>query len=374
MTTNISQPSASIWFKLILVVVAPVALLLDQLSKWTIEARLPAGQFIAPWPAVGDYFTFHHVYNFGMAFGSLQGLGQTFGGFFAIAAVAVTAFLLYYNFFLLHPPAVAQRIAFGLIIGGGLGNAVDRFRLGHVTDFIRFNFRPLFTDTILDFRFWDIPVFNVADMWIFAGVFMWAVVLFFDDTPAEENHWQVTEILIGVNVVLLGFLGWRGSYLLPNLTFTWGSLLLPGLLVLLVLALIALLAYTWPEKLPFVEAEPTKPAAPPLLTRPGWSETPLPAATEPGDTSLIRWALWGILGSLTFVYTFFRLWRFVVNRQTGKAQRRAEAQTHREQLAHGRWQNRRNRWEKQQMALFAKQLRTQRQQAEQSWLQERETE
>lgn len=359
-----------------MVVVALASLLLDQLSKWIIEARLPAGQFIAPWPAVGDYFTFHHVYNHGIAFGSFQDFGENSAWFFALIALGITGILFYYNFVVLTKPALAQRIAFGLIIGGGLGNnLVDRFRLGHVTDFIRFNFRPLFADTPLDFWFWDIAVFNVADMWIFGGVFMWAVVLFFDDTPAEENHWQVTEILIGVNVVLLGFLGWRGSYLLPNLTFTWGSLLLPGFLLLLVLAIIALVAYTWPEKIPFVESSPAQPAAPPpTITRPGWSEHPLPAATEPGDTSLIRWLLWGSLGSLTFLYTFFRLWRFLVNRQTAKSQRRAEAQAQREQMARGRWQNRRNRWEKQQMALFAKQLRTDRQQAEQSWLQERNRE
>jgi len=88
------------------------------------------------------------IHNTGSAFGLFQ--GQSFVliivAAVGIAFILLTAFLLYRRFPLLA--TTPNRIALGLILGGALGNWVDRLRFGQVTDFI-------------DVGFW--PVFNVAD-------------------------------------------------------------------------------------------------------------------------------------------------------------------------------------------------------------------
>ena len=142
-----SRLSAMRWFALTAIIV----LALDQLTKRVVDARLPAG---ARWPgaehAISRYFTFTHVHNTGMAFG----LGQGKSTLFLALALAVTAFLVIWQW-RLSPEERLLRVALGLQVGGALGNAFDRVRQGWVTDF-------------LDFQFF--PVFNVADSAISIGV------------------------------------------------------------------------------------------------------------------------------------------------------------------------------------------------------------
>jgi len=130
----------------------------DQLSKVWIRTNLVEGQSLFE---VG-FFRITHVHNTGAAFGLLQGQS------FALTIVAITGIivLLVYAFvFYRHFPwldNMLTKFGLGLMLGGTLGNLIDRLRFGYVTDFI-------------DFGYW--PAFNVADSAITVGVIIFACSL-----------------------------------------------------------------------------------------------------------------------------------------------------------------------------------------------------
>jgi signal peptidase II len=134
---------------------ALAVVLLDQLSKWLVVQSLPVGMPMpGPDTLVGRYFSLTHVHNTGVAFG----LGRGNNALFTLVALAVTAGIVVYQRGLPEGDRW-PRIALGLVAGGAVGNLIDRFRQGYVTDF-------------LDFKFW--PVFNVADSCVVIGVLLLA--------------------------------------------------------------------------------------------------------------------------------------------------------------------------------------------------------
>ena len=164
--------------QLVLYGVAAVVLVLDQASKWWIEANLPIGGVLYPFPSIGQYFNILHTYNLGAAFGTFLGMGWVF----TLVSVLVVGFIVYFNTQLPAEGRLA-RVALGLMAGGAMGNNwFDRLRLGHVTDFVNINLRPLVANTPrLDFAILDWPVFNVADLAIVSGVVIMAVLMWQED-------------------------------------------------------------------------------------------------------------------------------------------------------------------------------------------------
>lgn len=118
----------------------------DQLSKAAITANLVRGE---SWPAEG-FFRFTYARNTGTIFGLLrdQGLLLTVVSFAALGAILIffreSAF-----------PSRLTRVALGMMVGGAIGNLLDRLRLGFVVDFI-------------DVGPW--PIFNLADSLILVGI------------------------------------------------------------------------------------------------------------------------------------------------------------------------------------------------------------
>ncbi len=169
----------------IVYVVAAVVLVLDQASKWWVEATIPGGGVAYPIASIGQYFNFLHAYNTGAAFGTFRGSGWVF----STVAVIVIGFIIYFNTQL---PAQARlaRWALGLMMGGAAGNnLIDRFRLGHVTDFIHINLRPLVENyPRLDFAILDWPIFNIADMAIVSGVITMVVLMWREEQFAAEQQ------------------------------------------------------------------------------------------------------------------------------------------------------------------------------------------
>ena len=126
----------------------------DQLSKIWIRAQLPEG---ARLEMVPNWIHLEHVSNFGAAWGVLSGRKWLLVAFTALVIAVIGA----------SAREVASRgklaaTGFGMILGGALGNLVDRIVLGHVTDFFDLDtpFRALQT----------FPVFNVADSALTVGV------------------------------------------------------------------------------------------------------------------------------------------------------------------------------------------------------------
>jgi len=131
----------------------------DQLSKHWIRTNLPEGQMLFK---IG-FFRITHVQNTGAAFGLFQDKSFILT---IVALVAVTALLAYglsiHRRFPLFS-SLLSKISLGLVLGGTVGNLVDRVRFGFVTDFI-------------DFTYW--PAFNIADSAITIGVILFAYSLF----------------------------------------------------------------------------------------------------------------------------------------------------------------------------------------------------
>ncbi|MBE0476528.1 MAG: signal peptidase II [Coriobacteriia bacterium] len=119
---------------------------LDQLVKVAVRARLPLGE---PVPLVPGVLWLTHVDNTGGAFSILAGRQWVFMTAAAGAIVAVAVF------WALGRPGRFQALALGLVAGGAAGNLADRVLFGRVTDY-------------LDVRWW--PVFNVADMALVGGI------------------------------------------------------------------------------------------------------------------------------------------------------------------------------------------------------------
>ena len=132
-------------------------LILDQLSKILVANWLGLGQSVAVIPGI---FNFTMTYNRGTIWGIAQG-----GNFiFAIIAIVVVVVILVFTPQL--ATSLGSKIAIGAILGGAIGNLIDRIARGFVIDFIEFGFIKF-------------PVFNVADMGIVLGAITLAVFMLF---------------------------------------------------------------------------------------------------------------------------------------------------------------------------------------------------
>lgn len=159
-----------------LFLVAGLVLFLDLLTKAWVQRAIPFDTYTPPWRSLIDGWLYLvHIGNEGAAFGALKGFGYLLALF---ALVALAAIYRYRNLLELYRPGV--QIIFGLIIGGILGNFIDRVWHGHVIDFI---------DVRLPFPLPGIgsrwPAFNIADSGITVGVLLYALyVTFFSPSLA----------------------------------------------------------------------------------------------------------------------------------------------------------------------------------------------
>ncbi len=182
MTTQTTSPVTNT-LRAVTFITAVVIILFDQYTKWLIETNLALGESLYPIDSLSHIFRFIHVYNTGAAFGMLQGGGWLF----SLIAIGVSGFIIYYVLTLPQREPLL-RLALGLLMGGALGNVIDRARLGHVTDFIHFNLRPLVVDyPLLDFQLLNWPVFNVADTAVVTAVFILFVLSLFEQ-PEEVQE------------------------------------------------------------------------------------------------------------------------------------------------------------------------------------------
>lgn len=133
--------------------IACIVTVLDQLVKWIVQSHMEWGESI---PLIPDVFHLTYIINPGAAFGILA--YQRW--FFLIIVV-----LLFGAFFAFRKRIPEKPVYFpaaiGMLLGGALGNAIDRVRISGVVDFF-------------DFRIW--PIFNVADIFICVGV---ALIVFY---------------------------------------------------------------------------------------------------------------------------------------------------------------------------------------------------
>jgi len=161
-----TKPNALPWLLLSAAVIA-----LDQLSKWwALSALQPAG---VPHAVIPGLLNWTLTFNRGAAFSFLAHDGGWQRWFFAMLALVICALLVVW---LARTARREWRTAMplALIIGGALGNLVDRLHAAQVTDFIDVYYRQ-----------WHYPVFNLADCGITVGAVMLVVFGLFGGTPKD---------------------------------------------------------------------------------------------------------------------------------------------------------------------------------------------
>jgi signal peptidase II len=152
--------------------VAGAVVILDQITKWMVRRDVPPYDSI---PVVDGFFSITHASNPGGAFSLFAGAHDGIRvPFFLIAATLAIGVLVY---FIRQIPAHQRWLLFAVagVLGGALGNLIDRVVYGAVTDFL-----------LVYYRGWHWPAFNVADSFISIGVTILIAHSIFarDDAPA----------------------------------------------------------------------------------------------------------------------------------------------------------------------------------------------
>lgn len=143
------RPNALPWLAVSIAVIV-----LDQLTKWWVLSSLPEYTAV---PVIEGVWNWYRTYNTGAAFSFLSDAGGWQKYFFVSLAFIISGVLA---FWLTRTPRRDWKNAlpFSLVIGGALGNVVDRLMHGHVVDFIQWHWRD---------HYW--PAFNIADAAIVGG-------------------------------------------------------------------------------------------------------------------------------------------------------------------------------------------------------------
>lgn len=152
------------------IVIAIVTLLLDQASKqWVLEAYGQMPRFLTE---VTSFFNLVLVWNRGISFGMFAQHPEWMPWMLTAMALAITAIL---GHWLAKATHLLTAAALGLIIGGALGNVIDRLRFGAVVDFLDFH---------LEDYHW--PAFNLADSAIFIGVVLLVMESILVQNPRDD--------------------------------------------------------------------------------------------------------------------------------------------------------------------------------------------
>jgi len=131
-------------------VTAAVVVVLDQLTKFWVKNAIP---LYGSWPETG-FFRITHGSNTGAAFGLFQDSSVILSIISSIGVVVVLYIAIWFSRRFTFLRWKTSMLALGLMLGGTVGNLIDRAFIGHVTDFI---------------RVWEWPDFNIADSSLVVG-------------------------------------------------------------------------------------------------------------------------------------------------------------------------------------------------------------
>ena len=146
---------------------AAALVVVDQISKWIVLGSLHPGEtrYVAP------FFNWVLTFNSGAAFSFLSDAGGWQRWFFTALALGVSGWIV--ALLRKHSSEFRLSLALTLVLGGALGNVIDRIRFGAVVDFIQWHAAGFY---------W--PAFNLADSAICVGVFV--LLIFYRHTLSES--------------------------------------------------------------------------------------------------------------------------------------------------------------------------------------------
>jgi signal peptidase II len=153
----------------VILLVTPLAILIDQLSKFYVHAHL---RLFDEHALIPDYFNIVYVQNRGLAFGLFQQRIGSFSTWIFLGITVVAMGIIVHLFFSTDKKAVVLPLALSLVMSGALGNLIDRMHWGFVVDFMQMYFKG---------HYW--PTFNVADIAITAGI----ILLILDSFRAQPE-------------------------------------------------------------------------------------------------------------------------------------------------------------------------------------------
>ncbi|GKW44945.1 MULTISPECIES: signal peptidase II [unclassified Planococcus (in: firmicutes)] len=142
----------------------------DQWTKWLVLKHMELGERI---PVIEPYLAWLSHRNRGAAWGMLEGKMWLF----AIITIAVIIGILYY----FHKHAKGQplfQLSLMIILGGAVGNFIDRMLRGEVVDFV---------DVLIPIINYDFPIFNVADAALTVGVVLMIIFVIYDEKQEKKK-------------------------------------------------------------------------------------------------------------------------------------------------------------------------------------------
>lgn len=140
--------------------IALAVLVIDQISKWLIVTRMKLHETHS---VIGEFFQITSHRNSGAAFSILE--GQRW--FFVSITIVIAIGLVWYLRKMIKEQKTLLCWALAILLGGALGNFIDRALFGEVVDFLQFHFEFSFFGKQVDYTF---AIFNMADTFIFIGV------------------------------------------------------------------------------------------------------------------------------------------------------------------------------------------------------------
>lgn len=159
-------------------IVVMIVIILDQLSKAWILRTLGDVEG-ASMPLLGDWLKFTYVRNTGVAFGMFQNLP----GLFTITSILISIGALYFYRYQLPNRHPVVQLCVGGILGGAIGNIIDRVRFGYVVDFVHVTWFP--------------GIFNLADSCISVGVVILAAFLLREGEEPKRAAPPADDSLLG---------------------------------------------------------------------------------------------------------------------------------------------------------------------------------
>ena len=163
----VPRPSSFVTIMLKWLWLSVLVIALDQISKYMASQMLVMYEPVAVMPM----FNFTLMFNTGAAFSFLSEAGGWQRWFFTIIALVISAVIVHW-IRRLNAAQQLQAVGLSLVLGGALGNVIDRLLLGHVVDFIQIYYEQ-----------WYWPAFNLADSAITLGV-----ILLILDTLRGSHH------------------------------------------------------------------------------------------------------------------------------------------------------------------------------------------
>lgn len=148
-------------------IVAVISLFLDQITKILIGIFFALDERFV---VIQNFFSFHFIENYGGAWSILNNKVDF------LIIISILALFIVYRFMYSFKQNKRNNLAFGLILGGIVGNLIDRVFLGYVRDFLSFK---LFS--------YQYPIFNLADTFIVIGVFLLIIAII----KGEDKHAEV---------------------------------------------------------------------------------------------------------------------------------------------------------------------------------------